>query len=60
MTVVAHLVEMRSHGLPRLVRIMPLDRIQNPLVMNLAALRSARDCEDTQPLLAQQGHDGIE
>ena len=51
---------MRSHRFARLLRVTPLNRIQNPLVMNLAAFRSAGNSEDAQPLLAQKPHDGIE
>ena len=42
------------------LRVTALDRIENPLVINLATLGSAGHTEDAEPLLAQKPHDGIE
>jgi hypothetical protein len=60
LTVVAHLAEMRSHGIARLLASCVLDRVKNSLVMNLPALGPAGDVENSQPLLPQKGNDGIE
>ena len=52
--IVPHLLQMCAHGLARLLRIAPLHRFQNSLVMNLAALRTALDAENPHALLAQK------
>ena len=51
---------MRLHRRARTRRIVTLDRIQNSLVMMLAALRPAADAENPQALFAQQSDDGID
>ena len=60
LTVVAHLALVRSHRFASRIRVTPLHGFKNTFVMNLAALRPARNPEDAQSLLPQKSHDGIE
>jgi hypothetical protein len=47
LTVIAHLGQMRTHGIACFVRVMVLHCIENPLVMNLAAFGATRNSEDS-------------
>src|ERR1700730_8956315 len=57
--VFSDLAQMRAHGFPCALRIAVLDRLQNPLVMILAALWPALDIVGAHTLLAQQSNNGI-
>src|SRR5205807_1882420 len=59
-TVLPHLFEVRLHRLARLLSVALLHRVENPLVMNLAALGTARHFENSQALFPQQSHDRID
>src|SRR5579863_2918989 len=50
---------MSLHGRTRLFRIVALDRVQDPLVVTLSALRTASNAKNPQALLPQQTNDGI-
>src|SRR5712692_11762634 len=58
--VLADLPEMSPHRFAGSVRIAPLYRFQDSLMVELAALRASIHSEDPAPLLAQQAHDRIE
>jgi len=60
LTVIAHLAKVIAHGVAGRFGIAPLDRVENSLVMNLAALGTAGDFKDTQALFAQKSDDGVE
>ena len=51
---------MGLHGGTSLLRIVPLDRFENALVVILSALRAACDVENPQALFAQQSNNGID
>lgn len=51
---------MSPHRFAGSVRIAPLDRFQDSLMVELASLRASIHSEDPAPLLAQQAHDRIE
>src|SRR5271165_5885307 len=60
LTVVTHLAKVSPHGVAGSFGVVPLDRVENSLVMNLTALGTAGDFEDSQPLFAKQCDDGVE
>ena len=60
LTVIAHLAKVIAHGVAGRFGIAPLDRVENSLVMNLAALGTAGDFEDSHPLFAKKCDDGVE
>ena len=51
---------MRLHRFPRSPRIAALHRIEDTLVVDLAALRPPIDIEDSHALFTQQSNDGID
>jgi hypothetical protein len=59
-TVLPHLFEMSLHRLPRLLSVAPLHCVEDPLVMNLAALGTARHFKNSQALFPQQSNDRID
>ena len=60
LTVIADLAQVSPHGVTGGVGIAPLHRFENSLVMYLAALGTAGDFEDSQPLFAKESDDGVE
>src|SRR6516162_7713252 len=60
LTVLAHLLQVVSHGQTCFFRIAPFYGGEDSLVMNLAPLRAPGNAEDAQALLAQDSDDRIE
>src|SRR5260370_24553453 len=58
--ILAHLPKMSAHRVTGSLRIAVLDRFQYPLVVILAALRSAFDVVGAHALLPQQPDNGID
>src|SRR6185437_6312697 len=53
-------LQMRAHGLACRLRLALLNRLQDPLMVTLAAFRRAFNLEQAYALFPQQAHDGIE